>query len=85
VGSRTVQLCHGSPRKVNEFLWESTTPHHFVSHLCQGLDADAIGTHRAQPGDDYPPALRPAIICTHLDSSPSEMLHFQHSIQAVLS
>src|SRR5215470_612500 len=23
-GGRTVVLCHGSPRRVNEFLWEST-------------------------------------------------------------
>lgn len=46
VGRRTVELCHGSPRRVNEFLWESTTPHGFVSHLCRDLDADAIAcTH----------------------------------------
>lgn len=46
VGGRTVQLCHGSPRRVNEFLWESTTPASFVGHLCHEWDADAIAcTH----------------------------------------
>jgi predicted phosphodiesterase len=46
VGGRTVQLCHGSPRQVNEFLWESTTPRGFVRHLCDALEVDAIAcTH----------------------------------------
>ncbi len=26
VGRHTVHCCHGSPRLINEFLWESTTP-----------------------------------------------------------
>jgi len=46
VGRRTVQLCHGSPRRVNEFLWESTTPAGFVAAQCDTVDADAIAcTH----------------------------------------
>lgn len=46
VGDRTVHLCHGSPRKVNEFLWESTTPAGFIRHLCEEWEADLIAcTH----------------------------------------
>ncbi|MEQ1501993.1 MAG: metallophosphoesterase family protein, partial [Myxococcota bacterium] len=46
VGARSVRLCHGSPRRVNEFLWESTTPTSFVSHLCRQSEVDLIAcTH----------------------------------------
>jgi predicted phosphodiesterase len=39
-------LCHGSPRRVNEFLWESTTPTHFLEHLADEHQADVIlATH----------------------------------------
>lgn len=39
-------LCHGSPRKTNEFLWESTTSSHFLEHLCREYEADVIlATH----------------------------------------
>jgi predicted phosphodiesterase len=39
-------LCHGSPRRVNEFLWESTTSTHFLEKLCRDHSADVIlGTH----------------------------------------
>jgi predicted phosphodiesterase len=39
-------LCHGSPRKTNEFLWESTTSTHFLEKLADDYDADIIlGTH----------------------------------------
>ena len=34
LGRYRLLLCHGSPRRVNEFLWESTTPTHFLEHLC---------------------------------------------------
>jgi diadenosine tetraphosphatase ApaH/serine/threonine PP2A family protein phosphatase len=41
-----VLLCHGSPRKTNEFLWESTTPTHFLNKLADDCDADVIlATH----------------------------------------
>jgi diadenosine tetraphosphatase ApaH/serine/threonine PP2A family protein phosphatase len=41
-----VLLCHGSPRRQNEFLWESTTPDHFLDKLCTDWGADAIAaTH----------------------------------------
>lgn len=39
-------MCHGSPRKVNEFLWESTTPTHFLEKLADDHGADCIlATH----------------------------------------
>jgi len=39
-------LCHGSPRRVNEFLWESTTSTQFLDKLADDYDADVIlGTH----------------------------------------
>src|SRR5438477_3720900 len=39
-------LFRSSPRRVNEFLWESTTPTHFLEHLCHAHDTDVIlATH----------------------------------------
>jgi predicted phosphodiesterase len=53
-------LCHGSPRKMNEFLWESTTPDHFLEKLLRDYQADIICAthtgihwHRALPGDRH--------------------------------
>lgn len=46
LGGRRVLLCHGSPRRMNEFLWESTTPLHFLEHMCDTYEADVIAaTH----------------------------------------
>jgi len=42
VDGRRVLICHGSPRKVNEFLWESTTPTQFLEHLADEYEADLI-------------------------------------------
>jgi len=60
MGDYRVLLCHGSPRKMNEFLWESTTPTHFLEKLCRDYAADIIcathtGIHwqRELPGDNY--------------------------------
>ncbi len=60
MGGYQVLLCHGSPRKMNEFLWESTTPTHFLEKLCRDFEADIIcathtGIHwqRALPGDRH--------------------------------
>lgn len=39
-------LCHGSPRRTNEFLWESNTSTQFLEKLLADFDADVIlGTH----------------------------------------
>ncbi len=41
-----ILLCHGSPRKMNEFLWETTTSTAFLERLCAAYGADVIvGTH----------------------------------------
>jgi predicted phosphodiesterase len=46
VEGRRILLCHGSPRKTNEFLWESTTPDHFLGYLVDQTQADiACFTH----------------------------------------
>jgi predicted phosphodiesterase len=42
LGRHRLLLCHGSPRRMNEFLWESTTPTHFLEKLCDDHDADVI-------------------------------------------
>ncbi|MEQ9411207.1 MAG: metallophosphoesterase family protein [Fuerstiella sp.] len=39
-------LCHGSPRRTNEFIWESTTGTAFLDRLADQYQADLIiGTH----------------------------------------
>jgi len=46
VGGLRVLAFHGSPRRMNEFLWETATPTHFLSGLADAFDADLlIGTH----------------------------------------
>jgi predicted phosphodiesterase len=46
LGGLDVLCCHGSPRRTNEFLWESTTPTHFLRTLAEDHGADVIlGTH----------------------------------------
>jgi diadenosine tetraphosphatase ApaH/serine/threonine PP2A family protein phosphatase len=56
-GGRRVLLCHGSPRRVNEFLWESTCSVAFLAWLCDAHEADVVVCshtglhwHRALPG-----------------------------------
>jgi predicted phosphodiesterase len=44
LGGYRVLMCHGSPRKMNEFLWESTTPTHFLERLAEAHEADVILT-----------------------------------------
>jgi diadenosine tetraphosphatase ApaH/serine/threonine PP2A family protein phosphatase len=60
VEGRRVLLCHGSPRKINEFLWESTSPDQFLAHLLDEAGADVacvthtgIKWHRTLPGDRH--------------------------------
>ncbi len=42
VGGKRALLCHGSPRKINEFLWNSTTPEPFISKLLDDFDTDLL-------------------------------------------
>ncbi|MFB6264317.1 MAG: metallophosphoesterase [Bradymonadaceae bacterium] len=39
---RRVLMAHGSPRKMNEFLWESTSPDPFLERLLDEHDADVL-------------------------------------------
>lgn len=39
---RRVLLCHGSPRRQNEFLWESASSDAFLARLCREHDADVL-------------------------------------------
>jgi predicted phosphodiesterase len=46
LGRYRLLLCHGSPRRMNEFLWESTTPTHFLEYLAEAHQADVVlATH----------------------------------------
>ncbi len=46
LGPLRIMLCHGSPRQMNEFLWESTTSTHFLEYLADQYDVDVIAaTH----------------------------------------
>jgi predicted phosphodiesterase len=42
VGGRKVLLVHGSPRRINEFLWESTSPVAFLEKLLADAGADVL-------------------------------------------
>jgi diadenosine tetraphosphatase ApaH/serine/threonine PP2A family protein phosphatase len=45
-----VMLCHGSPRKQNEFLWESLSPDPFLSRLLDDAGCDVLAvTHTGIP------------------------------------
>jgi diadenosine tetraphosphatase ApaH/serine/threonine PP2A family protein phosphatase len=46
VGGRRVLLSHGSPRRINEFLWRSTTPAAFLRRLLDDFATDVVAcTH----------------------------------------
>ncbi len=49
-GGKSVLMAHGSPRRVNEFLWESTTPDLFIEYLLDEADAELLFvTHTGIP------------------------------------
>ena len=37
-----VELCHGSPRRINEFLWESASPDHLLERFLGDSGADVL-------------------------------------------
>jgi predicted phosphodiesterase len=46
LGKYRLLLCHGSPRRTNEFLWESTTSMAFLEYLVTTHEVDVVlGTH----------------------------------------
>ena len=60
----TVLLCHGSPRKQNEFLWESTTPTHLLERFCDAHAADVVvATHTGLPWTRVLPSGRTFVNC----------------------
>lgn len=42
IGGRSALLCHGSPRRTNEFLWDSTSPTPFLARLARDAGADVV-------------------------------------------
>jgi predicted phosphodiesterase len=42
VGGRAALLCHGSPRRMNEFLWDSTCSTAFLEWLAASRNADIV-------------------------------------------
>ena len=42
LGGHRLLLAHGSPRKINEFLWRSTTPVAFVEKMLADFSADVV-------------------------------------------
>lgn len=45
-GRHRILLCHGSPNRVNEFMWESTTSTHYLDALFEDLQVDCVcATH----------------------------------------
>jgi diadenosine tetraphosphatase ApaH/serine/threonine PP2A family protein phosphatase len=42
LGPYRILMCHGSPRVINEFLWESTTPDGLIRGFLTGCEADVI-------------------------------------------
>ncbi|MEM6454562.1 MAG: metallophosphoesterase family protein [Acidobacteriota bacterium] len=42
IGDRTLLLIHGSPRRVNEVLFDSTTPDAYLEVLCDQAQCDAV-------------------------------------------
>jgi predicted phosphodiesterase len=49
-GGKRVLMSHGSPRRTNEFLWESTCSDTFVDHLLRKSDCDILFvTHTGIP------------------------------------
>lgn len=42
IAGQRILLCHGSARRTNEFLWESTTSTHFLERQCREYEADVI-------------------------------------------
>jgi len=41
-GDLRILLSHGSPRRINEFLWRSSSPDPFLNKLCEDFNTDVI-------------------------------------------
>ena len=64
LGGRRILLVHGSPRKINEFLWESTSPAPFLEKLLEDFSADVlVCTHTGLPWERRLPSGRLVVNC----------------------
>ena len=62
IEGRHVLLCHGSPRRVNEFLWDSGCSDAFLDWLCDAHAADVIlCTHTGLPWHRHLPSGRDVV------------------------
>ncbi|MGH7393111.1 MAG: metallophosphoesterase family protein, partial [Candidatus Rokuibacteriota bacterium] len=42
LGDTRLLLCHGSPRQINEFLWETTAPDGLLEKFCRDAQSDVL-------------------------------------------
>lgn len=64
LGGRSVLCCHGSPRKVNEFLWESAASDAFLRRLLRDAETDLIVcTHTGLPWARWVESNRGVVNC----------------------
>jgi diadenosine tetraphosphatase ApaH/serine/threonine PP2A family protein phosphatase len=64
IGGRRILLVHGSPRRINEFLWESTSPVSFLEKLLEDHAADVlVCTHTGLPWRRRLPSGRLVVNC----------------------
>ena len=64
IGGRRILLVHGSPRKINEFLWESASPVPFLEKLLADHVADVlVCTHTGLPWTRRLPSGRLLVNC----------------------
>ncbi|MGH7544124.1 MAG: metallophosphoesterase family protein [Gemmatimonadota bacterium] len=62
MGDRRVLLCHASPRRINEFLWESTSPDAFLVRLLDDAEADVLAvSHTGIPWLRHLPGRRAVV------------------------
>lgn len=62
VGARELLLAHGSPRRINEFLFDSTTPDAYLDVLCTQRGCDGfLVTHTGLPWHRRLPAGRDVV------------------------
>ena len=60
LGEYHLLMCHGSPRRINEFLWETTSPNCLLDKFCRDFETDivlcthtGIKWHRVLDGDRH--------------------------------
>lgn len=73
IGRCRILLCHGSPRKMNEFLWQTTTSDAFLNWLLEKYDTDVIvGTHTGLHWHREPSPGRHFINCGAIGRPPND-------------